>query len=132
MKLIVCVDKLDGMMFFGKRQSQDSVLRERVMKLICGEKLWMTAYTAKQFADCEGCIADECAFEKADEGWYFVEDGPFDIEKCTKVVLYKWNRKYQADRFFRIDLKKSGFKLLSREDFKGSSHDRITEEIYIK
>lgn len=132
MKLIVCIDKSGGMMFFGKRQSCDSVLRERIVKMTEGESLWMSPYSAKQFENSGGIIADDLPHEKAGDAWYFVEDKPYDVSKCTEIWLYKWNRKYQADKFFDIDLKKNGFKLISKEDFKGSSHDRITEEKYVR
>lgn len=132
MKLIVCIDKSGGMMFFGKRQSQDSVLRDRIVKMTEGEELWMSPYSAKQFENYGGIITDDLPHESSGDAWYFVEDKPYDVSKCTAITLYKWNRKYQADKFFDVDLKKCGFKLISKEDFKGSSHDRITEEKYVR
>ena len=41
MKIIVCVDNQNGMMFNHRRQSQDRVLRKRILELTGGEKLWM-------------------------------------------------------------------------------------------
>ena len=41
MKVIVCVDKSNGMMFNNRRQSQDSVLREKVISLLDGKKLFL-------------------------------------------------------------------------------------------
>ena len=49
MKIIVCVDNQNGMMFNHRRQSQDRVLRKRILELTGGEKLWMNAYSQKQF-----------------------------------------------------------------------------------
>ena len=49
MKIIVCVDNQNGMMFNHRRQSQDRVLRKRIMELTGGKKLWMNAYSQKQF-----------------------------------------------------------------------------------
>ena len=54
MKLIVCVDKKNGVMFFGKRQSQDSVLREWIITHTADSKLWMSNYSAEQFSDMSG------------------------------------------------------------------------------
>ena len=49
MNIIVCVDKNNGMSFCGKRQSQDRVLRERVLEMTNGSRLLMNSYSAKQF-----------------------------------------------------------------------------------
>ena len=38
MKIIVCVDNQNGMMFNHRRQSQDRVLRKRIMELTGGKK----------------------------------------------------------------------------------------------
>ena len=133
MKLIFCIDDKNGMMFFGKRQSQDSVLREWIIGYTTGSKLWMSNYSAKQFKDLTGYIADDEYQTKADVGDYcFVEDKGYSLEKASEVILCKWNRKYQADKVFDVDLKSNGFKKVSSEDIKGSSHDKITIEIYRK
>lgn len=51
MKLIFCIDDKSGMMFFGKRQSQDQNLREWILNYAQGSKLWMSPYSAKQFGN---------------------------------------------------------------------------------
>lgn len=133
MKLIFCIDDKKGMMFFGKRQSQDSVLREWIISHTTGSTLWMSNYSAKQFKDLTGYIADDEYQTKADVGDYcFVEDKGYSLEKASEVILCKWNRKYQADKVFDVDIKSNGFKKVSSEDIKGSSHDKITIEIYRK
>lgn len=131
MKLCVCLDKKNGMMFFGKRQSQDSVQRERLLSLVGENKLWLSAYSAKLFGELSNVIVDEnCGLTAGENDYCFVEDQPFDISKCSTIIVYKWNRQYQADKSFNVDLKTEGFKRISKEDFVGSSHDKITEEIY--
>ena len=131
MKLCICLDKKNGMMFFGKRQSQDSVQRERFLKLVGSEKLWMSNYSAKLFGATESIVVDDnCGTLAGENDYCFVEDQPFDINKCKSIIVYKWNRQYQADKFFTVDFKTAGFKRVSKEDFVGSSHDKITEEIY--
>ena len=133
MKLIFCIDDKKGMMFFGKRQSQDSVLREWIISHTTGSNLWMSNYSAKQFKELTGYIADDEYQTKADVGDYcFVEDKGYSLEKASEVILCKWNRKYQADKVFDVDIKSNGFKKVSSEDIKGSSHDKITIEIYRK
>ena len=133
MKLIFCIDDKKGMMFFGKRQSQDSVLREWIMNHTAGSKLWMSAYSARQFSDQSGYIADDNYVENASTGDYcFIEDKGYSLDNVSEIILCKWNRKYQADKVFDIDLKANGFKKVSSEDIKGSSHDKITIETYKK
>ena len=133
MKLIFCIDDKKGMMFFGKRQSQDGVLREWIMNHTAGSKLWMSSYSARQFSDQSGYIADDNYFANASTGDYcFIEDKGCSLDNVSEIILCKWNRKYQADKVFDIDLKANGFKKVSSEDIKGSSHDKITIETYKK
>lgn len=133
MKLIFCIDDNNGIMFNNRRQSRDSVLCERICALCEGSVLWMSEYSAKLFEDADGLKADNEYMTKAgDDDFCFVEDLDYSLEDCTQVVLYKWNRHYPADRYFEADLKALGFKLISKYDFAGSSHKKITEEIYRK
>ena len=133
MKLIFCVDDNNGMMFNNRRQSQDSALRERAAALSSQSVLWMSEYSAKQFGEAENYRADNDYMSKAaDEDFCFVEDLDYSLDNCSEVVLYKWNRHYPADRYFESDLKSLGFSLFSKKEFAGSSHKKITEEIYKK
>lgn len=133
MKLIFCVDDKNGMMFFGKRQSQDSVLREWIINYTAGSELWMSSYSAKQFKDLEGYIVDDDYSAKAAmEDYCFIEDKGYSLENVSEIILCHWNRRYQADKFFNLDLKTNGFKKTDCIDIKGSSHDKITIETYKK
>ena len=133
MKIILCVDKKNGMMLFGKRQSQDRVQRERMLSLVGDNCLWISNYSSSLFDLADNIKIDDNFSEKAlDNDYCFFEDKEIDILKATTVVLYKWNRQYPADKYFSCDLKKLGFKLVSKTDFEGSSHEKITEEIYEK
>ena len=49
MIVMVCVDDKNGMMFNKRRQSQDRVLRQHMLELAGDKKLWMNAYSRKQF-----------------------------------------------------------------------------------
>lgn len=120
-------------MFFGKRQSQDSVLREWILNHTAGSKLWMSAYSAKQFKDLQGYFADDEYLTKAGvEEYCFVEDRGYNLGSTSEIILCKWNRKYPADVFFDIDLKANGFKRVACEEIIGSSHDKISIETYRK
>ena len=131
MRLIVCLDDRNGMMFGGRRQSQDRVLRARVMALTRGQTLYMSEYSAKQFADCEGFVVDNdyrCRVEAGDA--CFLEDGDVSLDGVTELVIYRWNRHYPSDRKFPYDPEACGFVKIASADFEGSSHEKITEDIY--
>ena len=137
MILIACVDDDLGMMFNKRRQSQDKILRTRIMEMTTGKKLWMNHYSAGQFSDNPKADinADDAFLSDALPGEYcFIENtNPAQYEKWVeKIVLYKWNRRYPADLRFDIPLADHGWKLKQSSDFVGSSHEKITEEVYEK
>lgn len=133
MNIIICTDKNKGMMFGGRRQSQDSVLREKVLELSSGTRLLMNSYSAKQFGETDGITVDEDFLNKAGQGEFcFVEDKEITTDNVESFYIFNWNRKYPGDLFFEIDLKKEGFKKVKKEEFAGSSHDKITLEIYAR
>lgn len=135
MNLIICIDDDNGMMFNNRRQSQDRELRERVCKLTKGHKLFMNNYTFGQFENYENynIVVDKDFLDKAESGDYcFVENidiGDCDLE-IEKIILYKWNRKYPSN--MKLSLSLQGWHLESSVDFKGYSHERITEEVWVK
>ena len=133
MKIIVCVDKNNGMAFMGKRQSMDCVLREKVLEITKGSRLLMNSFSAKQFENAEGITVDEAFLQNAGQGDFcFVENVPVTTQGVEELYIFNWNRKYPADLFFDVDLKAEGFKRVKKDDFKGNSHDKITLEAYSK
>lgn len=137
MIIIVCIDDNNGMLFHGRRQSRDRVLRADVIKVAAGSSLWMNAYSFGQFADENSALirVDEQFLDKGQAGEFcFVEDKTLaDREASVEaVILYRWNRSYPSDMQFDIPLKERGWKLVSAEDFEGNSHEKITKETYRK
>lgn len=132
MNLIVCIDKDNGLMFNGRRQSQDRVVREKILSLCDGAKVWMNAYSAKQFEDVTKITIAEDFLLQAKVGAYvFVEDGQLpEPSSIERVFIFHWNRKYPADVYFTLDLKTEGFRKKQTMEFVGSSHDRITMDVY--
>ncbi len=132
MKIIVCLDDKNGMLFNKRRQSSDRVLRDRILSLVNGGCLRMNAYSAKQFAEDAPLQVDERFLEKAGNGDFcFVENAdvtPF-AKKIEAVIVYRWNTVYPSDVQFPACLL-DGKTLTSAVDFTGYSHTRITEEIY--
>lgn len=133
MKLILCVDELGGVLFNRRRQSQDRLLRARILELTAGSELWMTAYSAKQFVEGGDFIVDEDCLAKAGENAYcFAEQGDVPLERCEELVLYRWGRQYPADTYFTADVEAEGLHLRSVTEFAGYSHETIREEIYTR
>lgn len=132
MNLIVCVDDRNGTMFNGRRQSQDRILREYLLKL-CGGRLWMNSFSAGQFKRKDGLVIRENFLEVVPKGEFcFLEDQPclaFE-DRIEQVILCKWNRTYPSDQKFDIPLSDHGWRCVSRREFPGSSHEKITVEVY--
>lgn len=135
MIVMLCVDDKYGMMFNCRRQSQDRVLREKVQKLVSGKPLWMNAYSKKQFEDSPNICVSEIYLDQAAEGEYcFVEDQditPYE-EHIEKIILFRWNRTYPADVYFNFEWLSSEWILQETEEFEGSSHEKITKEVYAR
>ncbi len=78
MTVIVAIDNQNGMMFNNRRQSQDSILRKRILSISKnGGALWMNEYSAKQFAseNDSPIIVDNDFLKKAkSEDYCFVEN----------------------------------------------------------
>lgn len=134
---IVCIDDNNGMMFNNRRQSKDSVVRKNILKDISPAKLWLNKYSAKQFEPLyQSCLSvdDDFLLKCASREFAFVENLPLEgyTDKLEKIIIYRWNRKYPADFYFNIDISEHTWKLLSTEEFSGSSHEKITKEVYEK
>lgn len=135
MNLIVCLDDNGGMMFNHRRQSRDRVLNQQILEWTQNTKLWMNAYSAKLFADAQApqvCV-DEAFLEKAGAGEYcFLENGSAAaaMQKIEKILVCRWNRVYPTDQKFDLPLQE--WHMESSWDFAGSSHEKITLEVYVK
>lgn len=135
MTIVVCVDDRCGMLFGGRRQSQDSVLRNRLLERAEGRKLWMNGYSAKQFSQLPQNVTvrenflqmagpnDICFVENLD-----VTDA---LRQCDRLIMFCWNRHYPADLYFP-EPQLVRWTLEGTCDFVGSSHEMITEKIYAK
>lgn len=137
MILIAFVDDDGGMMFNHRRQSRDRAALQMILNMTTGAALWMNAYSAPlftefaapqiqvdaQFLDKAGPV-DYCFVENVDISPYL----PF----IEKIILFHWNRAYPSDMKFSIKLDGGKWQLISTEDFPGSSHEKITLEVYVK
>lgn len=132
MKIIVCVDDNLGVMFNHRRQSQDQVLREKILEMTSGNRFWMNGYSAKMFGPSPGISVAEDFLDKAQEGEFcFIEETPIAgyEQSIEEIILFKWNRAYPADTYF-VFPDQNKFRLIETYDFVGSSHEKITKEVY--
>jgi len=134
MKIIACLDERRGMMFNNRRQSRDRVLIEDVVRDLNGERLYMAPYSKSLFEgfDVKLKIKDNPLIAAKGNSVCFIESISLADYKdeIDTVVLYHWNRHYPCDFYFDLDME--GYKLESTTDFVGSSHEKITKEVYIK
>lgn len=132
MKIIVCVDINKGMMFHQRRQSQDRVLREKILKIT--DCLYMNTYSSLLWKNhhLEMIVDDHFLRKAKDDDYCFVENESLKEyqDDIDEIILFCWNKEYPAD--FYLDINFNEFQLVSQEDFIGSSHDSITQMIYRK
>lgn len=131
MNIIICLDDKNGIQFNKRRQSRDSVICDRILSITKGGALWMSQYSAKMFLSANVNVDAEFLNLANDGDYCFVENDDFMryLDKLEKVIVYRWNRVYPSDKKVATDFLNEK-QLNSSIDFKGSSHERITEEIY--
>ena len=132
---IVCVDDGWGMTFGGRRQSRDREVSARVLAAAAGWPLWCAPSSLALFGPgAAGRLTAPAGLpDRAGPGGpCFVEDRPLLpwLEKVEGLVLYRWNRRYPADVYLDVRPEPPGWRLISREEFPGHSHPRITKEVY--
>ena len=137
MDLIVCVDDNLGMMFNKRRQSRDIEVTKAIINLCKNKILYIDSYSKKLFEEIgyrDYNILEDTNLIFPKNSCYFSEKAVPDFVKnqVKKIVLFKWNRIYPADLHFDIDIKNDNWKLISSEEFKGHSHEKINMEVYEK
>ena len=122
------------------------MLRDDVQKMTAGQKLWMNAYSARQFQEGSQTgenvtgvsetaaliVAEDFLRQAGENDFCFVENEkllPYS-DRITEVVVYRWNRSYPGD--FHLDLDLKQWRLVQTTEFAGYSHEKITKEIYRK
>lgn len=134
MYLLVAVDDTGGMLFNGRRQTMDRAMREKLLEKTQGRLLYVAPYTAQLFSPEEQNrlhVSENFLKEAGAGDWAWTEkDDPTPyLHAIEKLILVRWNRTYPADSWFTLDLK-SQWKLEQTEEFAGSSHEKITWEVY--
>jgi len=136
MIICVCVDDAFGMSFNRRRQSRDKAQILRLIETAGDRKIFVSEYSLPLFSETgaenvrltrdfsEAGADDVCFFE--------LEHVTEHAHKAESYILYRWNRKYPSDKKFPFDLAKKGYTLTRSTDFSGSSHEKITEEVWKK
>lgn len=135
MNIIICLDDKNGMMFNKRRQSQDKLLRADISNTIGDSNLFMNSYSYKLYKDIDNGnfqVLDDFLNKCRDNDFCLVEDKSLFnyVNNIDTLIIYKWNRIYPADLYFDINLQSSNWELLKSSEFQGSSHEKITKEIY--
>ena len=130
MEIIICLDDNNGMLFNNRRQSRDSKVLEDIKNSLKGN-LTIFPFSEKLIKGSE--IPYELMSDTVNENAViFVEDRGIKklLSAVHKITVYRWNRVYPADMSLDIDFAEEGFKSVSVCEFEGSSHEKITKEVY--
>ncbi len=131
MTLIMCLDQRGGMLFNNRRQTIDYELVE----LICDigkQKLCISPFSEKYFEGKDFVLLDEPLKEAPFGAVVFIENEnptPY-LERFNKIIIYRWNKVYPADRHFNTEPSEAGFRLAGKIKFSTEVHKDIVKEIY--
>lgn len=134
MKTIVCIDDKFGMLFDGKRQSRDRGLIENLLDFVGKERLFISPFSKILFEGKSVVISDNPLDQAGKGDFVFLEDLfllPY-LDKIEEIIIYKWNRTYPRDVLLDLLPERYGLTLVERLDFVGTSHKKITREVYRK
>ncbi len=124
MKLITIVDNNNGLSFLNKRLSRDKILYKYIDNLF-------TKFTVQEnkLSNKHGPTFKNSTNEQTDI--LFVETDVNDIfnkYQIDELYLFNWNRDYPSTE--KLDINLSDFKIKYIDEFKGSSHEKITLTVY--
>lgn len=130
MKIIICVDINDGMMFNNRRQSKDAKVIDNIVRYIKNKTLWVDEYSSELFAKKSiNLSVDNDFFNKAKkEDYCFVEKADVSNVVIDELVVFRWDKVYPADK--KMPQVYNNMILKNRLEFVGTSHDKIIREIY--
>ncbi len=130
MEIIICLDDNNGMLFNHRRQSRDSKVLEDIK---AGIKNTLTIFPFSEKLVSSAEITYEImSFPVSGDTVMFIEDRGIKefLPNTNKITVYRWNRVYPADLSLDIDLSAEGFRITRSVDFEGTSHEKITKEVY--
>ena len=131
MNLIVCLDDKNGYSFASRRQTKDRVQLNDMLAFVGKNNLFLTDYSSKLFSEIPANVKiTNTPQQSADTGDFcFIENIAIDDINAEKIIIYRWTRSYPSDKQFPENLL-AGKTLVSTTEFRGSSHEKITREVY--
>ena len=127
MTLILWTGKNGEMLFNRRRCSQDRAVIADILSMYPPEQICVSAYSASLFPGSQiiSCL------EEANDHVLFLEDLPLSpaLAQAKRLIVYRFDRVYPADVRFTLS---PDFSLKASTEFSGSSHDKITREVYEK
>ena len=134
MTAIVCIEDRGGILFNSRRVGRDYEVRRDIARDF--DKVYMTEYSRSLFSDVEldAAVRVSPLSEGVRGDVCFIESGEIkdNLENISRIVLYRWNRRYPSDVKLGFEPADAGFRLVSTTDFVGQAHERITKEVYIR
>ncbi len=134
MHIVVCLDDRGGMMFNHRRQSRDRAVTEDILHTTASGRLVIGEYSRSLLEGTEAIVVKDPLAEAMNGDWCFLEDcvcGAY-ASKIESLVIYRWNRHYPADLWWDVDPVRMGMRLCETVEFEGTSHEKITKEIWKK
>lgn len=134
LRIFVCLDDRNGMLFNHRRQSRDRLVLADLFSEAEGTVLWAAGFSRRLLGEDAVRYDDDCLQLAGMGECCFVEaDDPSAVEdRIESITVYRWNRLYPADVFFPASLLQEPWILRSRSEFAGFSHETITKEVYTR
>lgn len=125
MKVFVCIDEKNGMLFNKRRLSKDKAVVEKIASFLKLSPIFVSEYSKKILP--YGIVVED--FNKGNN-FAFIEN-PKDLpNEIEMFYVFNWNRHYPSDTKLEFDF--TDYDIVSVEDFIGNSHENITLTIYKK
>ena len=137
MKVIMCIDERNGLMFNNRRISRDSKVTEDIITMLDKRSLMLQikSYSKILFENYPERIIINDELPSIDTtDWQFIEDDEligFE-NNLEEIILYNWNRHYPSDKKLQLELQSINWELVSQVDFIGNSHNTITKFVYTR
>ncbi|MDD5952955.1 MAG: ribonuclease Z [Oscillospiraceae bacterium] len=133
MNVITIVDDDNGLLFHHRRLSQDRLLRDYILHMIGDRRLWMNDYGSRLYGEHPNIVVSESYLTACPaEDYCLVEevDPATIVDRIDRLYLFHWNRLYPSD--LQCTLCLEHWTLEHTDELKGSSHKKITLEVYKK
>ena len=127
---IVCLDQNNGMYFNERRQSRDRYVVRDILEMTKDSVLHINSYSEDLFENQvkRYMISDDYFSDAKEDEYCFVENHILDQSAADQLIVYRWDKVYPADH--RLNLEK--WRMVSKIEFMGYSHDTIIKEVYEK